>query len=62
MITILITIVVVILICGILAFLIQAAPFIAEPFKSFGVWVLIAVAAIIIIIELASLAGVHLPS
>jgi hypothetical protein len=58
--SILITIVVVILIVGILAYVIQAAPFIAEPFKSFAVWALIAAAAIIIILQLAGLAGVHL--
>lgn len=60
MVSILITIVVVILIVGILAYVIQAAPFIAEPFKSFAVWALIAAAAIIIILQLAGLAGVHL--
>jgi len=60
MISVLVTIVVTILICGILAWLIQAAPMIAEPFKSFAVYCLIAVAAIIVIIELVSLTGVHL--
>lgn len=60
MISILITIVVVIVIAGILAFLVQSAPFIAEPFKSFAVWCLIAVAAIVVILDLAQLAGVHL--
>lgn len=60
MVSILVTIVVVILIVGILAYVIQAALFIAEPFKSFAVWALIAAAAIIIILQLAGLAGVHL--
>lgn len=62
MLTILITIVAVLVICGIIAFLINRAPFIDEPFKSFAVWCIIAIAAIFIIIELVNLAGVHLPS
>lgn len=60
MVSVLVTVVVVLLVCGILAWLIQAAPMIAEPFKSFAVYCLIAVAAIIIIIELVGLTGVHL--
>ena len=60
MVSIVVTIVVVLLICGVLAYLISIAPMIAEPFKSFAVWCLIAVAAIIVILELASLVGVHL--
>jgi hypothetical protein len=62
MISVLITVVVVILVCGTLAWLIQMAPMIAEPFKSFAVYCLIAVAAIIVIIELVSLTGVHVLS
>lgn len=58
----LILIIAALVICGIVAFLINRAPFIDEPFKSFAVWCLIAVAAIFIIIELVNLAGVHLPA
>jgi hypothetical protein len=60
MISILITILVILVICGAIAFLLNRAPFIEEPFKSFGVWCILAVAVILIIIELAQLAGVHL--
>lgn len=52
---ILLFLVVVILVCGLLAFLIRSAPFIEEPFKSWGVWALMAVAAILIVIKLLEL-------
>lgn len=52
---ILIFIAVVVVICGLLAFLIRSAPFIEEPFKSWGVWALMAVAAILIVIKLLEL-------
>lgn len=52
---ILVFIAVVVLICGLIAYLIRSAPFIEEPFKSFGVWAILAVAIIIIVIKLLEL-------
>jgi amino acid transporter len=60
MLSVLLTVLVVLIVCGIVAFLINRAPFIDEPFKSFAVWCIIAVAAIVIIVELVQLTGVHL--
>jgi hypothetical protein len=54
----LIFIVVVIVIAGVLAWLIQSAPFIEGMLKQIGVWAICAVAVIIIIMKLAGLAGV----
>lgn len=52
---ILIFIVVVVIICGLLAYLIRSAPFIEEPFKSIGVWAIVAVAIVVIVIKLLEL-------
>lgn len=52
---ILVFVAVVVLICGLIAYLIRSAPFIEEPFKSFGVWAILAVAIIIIVIKLLEL-------
>lgn len=62
MISILVTIVIIVVICGLVAFLLQQAPFIAEPFKSFGVYAILVVAVILIVLQLAGLAGVHIGS
>lgn len=52
---ILVFVAVVVLICGLIAYLIRSAPFIEEPFKSFGVWAVLAVAIIIIVMKLLEL-------
>jgi hypothetical protein len=52
---ILVFVAVVVLICGLIAYLIRSAPFIEEPFKSFGVWAILAVAIIVIVIKLLEL-------
>jgi len=52
---ILVFVAVVVLICGLIAYLIRSAPFIEEPFKSFGVWAVLAVAIIVIVIKLLEL-------
>lgn len=52
---ILIFIAVVVLICGLIAYLIRSAPFIEEPFKSFGVWAVLAVAILLIVVKLLEL-------
>ncbi len=60
MISTLITILIIVIVCGAIAFLLQRAPFIEEPFKSFGVYALLVVAVILIVLQLAGLAGVTL--
>ncbi len=60
MIDLLIWIVVLAIIAGALAWLVQSAPFIAEPIKSIAVWAIGAVAVLIIILKLAGVAGVDL--
>ncbi len=60
MLSILVTILIILVICGAVAFLLQRAPFIEEPFKSFGVWCILVVAVILIILQIAGLAGFHL--
>jgi uncharacterized membrane protein YdjX (TVP38/TMEM64 family) len=60
MLSVLLTILVILVICGAIAFLLNRAPFVEEPFKSFGVWVILVVAVIMIILVLAPLVGVHL--
>lgn len=52
---ILLFIVIVVIVCGLLAYLLRSAPFIEEPFKSIGVWAIVAVAVILIIIKLLEL-------
>lgn len=54
-ISILIFVAVVVLICGLIAYLIRSAPFIEDPFKSFGVWAILAVAIILIVVKLLEL-------
>lgn len=49
-----------ILIAGVLAYLINAAPFIDAQFKQIAVWALLAVAVLIVVLKLAGLAGVSL--
>lgn len=58
MVSTLIFIVVVVVIAGLLAWLIQSAPFIVEPLKSIGVWAICAIAVLIIVLKLLGLAGV----
>ncbi len=60
MIELLIWVVVVAIIAGALAWLVQTAPFIAEPIKSIAVWAIAAIAVLIIILKLAGVAGVDL--
>jgi uncharacterized BrkB/YihY/UPF0761 family membrane protein len=60
MISVLVSIVVIVLICGLLAWLIRSAPFVEEPFRSWGVWAIMAVAAILIILQLVGLTGVDI--
>ncbi len=60
MISTLVTILIIVIVCGAIAFLLQRAPFIEEPFKSFGVYALLVVAVILIVLQLAGLAGVTL--
>ncbi len=60
MISTLITILIIVIVCGAIAFLLQRAPFIEEPFKSFGVYALLVVAVILIVLQLAGLANVSL--
>jgi uncharacterized membrane protein YdjX (TVP38/TMEM64 family) len=60
MLSILVTILIILVICGAIAFLLQRATFIEEPFKSFGVWCILVVAVILIVLQLAGLAGVSL--
>lgn len=54
-IAIVIFVAVVVLLCGLIAYLIRSAPFIDEPFKSLGVWAVLAVAIVLIIIKLLEL-------
>lgn len=58
MVDLLIWVVVVAIIAGALAWLMQSAPFIVEPIKSIAVWAIGAIAVLIIIIKLAGFAGV----
>jgi hypothetical protein len=51
----LIFIVVVAIICGLLAYLLRSAPFIEEPFKSWGSWAILAVGIILVVIKLLEL-------
>lgn len=52
---VLIDIIVIVAICGILAWLINAAPFLDATIKQFGVYAIIAVAAILILLQLVPL-------
>lgn len=58
MVSILIFVVVVAVVAGLLAYLVQSAPFIVEPIKSIAVWVIAAIAIVIIILKLLGLAGI----
>lgn len=60
MLEVLIFIVVVVVVAGLLAWLIQSAPFIEGTIKQIGVWAIAAVAVLIIVLKLAGLAGVSL--
>jgi len=60
LVSVLIFIVVVLLICGLLAYLLRSAPFVDEPFKSWGVWAIMAVAIILIVVKLLELLGVSI--
>lgn len=42
--------VVILLVAGVVWYLISIAPFIAEPFKSFAQWVIIAIAVLVIVV------------
>lgn len=60
--TTVLVILVILIVCGALAFLLNRAPFIEEPFKSFGVWMLLVVAVILILLQLVGLfPDVHWP-
>ena len=60
MLTLLIYIVVVCLVAGILAYILRSAPFVDEPFKSWGVWAFLSVAALIILFKILEVTGVSL--
>lgn len=60
MLTLLIYIVVVCLVAGILAYILRSAPFVEEPFKSWGVWAIIVVALLIIMFKILEVAGISL--
>ena len=60
MLTLLIYIVVVCLVAGILAYILRSAPFVEEPFNSWGVWALLCGAALIILFKILAVAGVSL--
>lgn len=60
MLTLLIYIVVVCLVAGILAYILRSAPFVEEPFKSWGVWAILCVAALIILFKILEVTGVSL--
>ena len=60
MLTLLIYIVVVCLVAGILAYILRSAPFVEEPFKSWGVWAIIVVALLIIMFKIPPVAGISL--
>lgn len=53
--SILVSIVIIIVVCGILAWLINAAPFLDATIKQFGVYAIIAVAAILLLLQLIPL-------
>lgn len=54
-ISVLLFIVVVVIVAGLLSYLLRSAPFIDEPFKSWGAWAIIAVAIIVIVLKLLEL-------
>lgn len=58
MVSVLVWIVVVAVVAGLLAYLVQSAPFIVEPIKSMAVWAICGVAIVIIVLKLAGLADV----
>jgi hypothetical protein len=60
MLTLLVYIVVVCLVAGILAYILRSAPFVEEPFKSWGVWAIIVVALLIIMFKILEVAGISL--
>ncbi len=60
MVELLIFVVVIVLIAGVLAWLINSAPFIEPQFKQLAVWALLAVAVLIVVLRLAGVAGVDL--
>jgi len=57
---ILVFVVVIVLIAGVLAWLINSAPFIEPQFKQLAVWSLMAIAVLIVVLRLAGVAGVDL--
>jgi len=57
---ILVFVVVIVLIAGVLAWLINSAPFIEPQFKQLAVWTLMAIAVLIVVLRLAGVAGVDL--
>jgi hypothetical protein len=57
---ILIYIVVVAIIAGLLAWLVNSAPFIEGQFKQLAVWAILALAVLVIVLKLAGVAGVDL--
>jgi len=60
MVGLLISLLIIILVLGLVAFLIRQAPFIDEPYKQWALYAVLVVAVLIIIIKLLPLAGVSM--
>jgi hypothetical protein len=58
MVSILVSLLILILVLGLVAFLVQQAPFIASPYKEWALYLVLLVGAIIIILKLLPLANV----
>lgn len=61
MVSLLISVLVLVLILGAICFIIRSAPFIDEPFKSWGIWAVMVIGLIVFIMMLLPLANVQLP-
>lgn len=57
MLSILLTILVIVIVAGAIAWIVQSAPFIVEPMKGWAVWLICAVALILIIVALVGAVG-----
>ena len=55
MIELLITILVILLVCGAIVFIVRSAPFIEEPFKSWAVWVIMVIALLLVLLRVIPL-------
>ena len=60
MVSILVSLLILILVLGLVAFLVQQAPFIPEPYKSFALYLVLFIGVIIMILKLLPLANVSL--